>query len=47
MHVEIYGTGSNGSPVEVSKLIVTAIICVKNAFEKREEYKLFNNTIEL
>jgi len=34
VHVEIY----DGSPVEVSKLIVKAIICVKNAF-KNEHLK--------
>jgi hypothetical protein len=39
VHVEIYGTGSNGSPVEVSKLIVKAIICVKNALKKNEHLK--------
>jgi len=39
VHVEIYDTGSNGSPVEVSKLIVKAIICVKNALKKRTSEK--------
>jgi hypothetical protein len=35
VHVEKYGTGSNDSPVEVSKLIATAIICAKNALKKK------------
>ena len=50
MHVEIYDTVSNGSPNEVSKPIVKANICDKNALkkrEKREKCKLFNNAIEL
>jgi hypothetical protein len=39
VHVEIYSTGTNGSPVGVSKLIVTAIICVKMRLKKRTSEK--------
>jgi hypothetical protein len=52
VHVEIYDSGSNSSPVEVSKLILKAIISVKNEFKNEnlkpaKNTRLFNSSIDL
>jgi hypothetical protein len=44
--------GSNSSPVEVSKLIVTAIVCVQNELKNvnlkpAKNTRLFNSSIDL